>query len=559
MNCMFFVLKRDKQRNTFAMTKTETYALASKTYKENANNPKRLITEFNKLLKKAHASGDFYFLGVVFRFLAVTYYILGDREKMFMNAAKSLAVSKNTNDPELLADAYTTLGVAYSCQENYQLALINYDKAYEIIKQHRIKGSTRTTILNDISKVYYLMGDYKSVIHYMTECMELFQKESPEDVHEPLVFSSNLAYMYMHIGENEKALQFLEDAKNLVEQASIKPYICIYHLKYAMVYYQLKNKRLGGKHIDTAIKLAEESPDLYLIYEDLSEIAHMLLQNGERKRTDKVIQLITEYGNRNAQTMDRLLICSTLADYYKNIGDSKRAIEQYEQALELYKTRTDELRRIQLRVNKILKDADASIKKLNKKVKENKERADKDPMTRLLNRSAMLRTGEEFIESTLKKKEKMGAIFIDIDFFKECNDTYGHARGDEVIKEVARTCQAEESENICFARYGGDEFLGLTCGLEDDAVADIARRICTKIRKADIPNKKNPNGQRVTLSVGIVNIAVTKDTETILQIANYADKAVYYSKNAGKNCIHFLDHGNKEAADKDNPFVKIEF
>jgi diguanylate cyclase (GGDEF)-like protein len=212
-----------------------------------------------------------------------------------------------------------------------------------------------------------------------------------------------------------------------------------------------------------------------------------------------------------------------------------------------------------LNIHKILKDADSSINRLNKKVIETENRANRDPMTKLLNRSAMLKVSEEFIGKAAKNKEKIGAIFIDIDFFKECNDTYGHAKGDEIIKEVARACQKEESERVCFARYGGDEFLGLTCGLEDGAVTEIARKICSRIRKADIPNKKNPNGHRVTLSVGIVNVEVTKKTDTIIQIANYADKAVYYSKNSGKDCIHLLDYGHKNSKSKNDPFVRIEF
>nr|MCR5684779.1 diguanylate cyclase [Lachnospiraceae bacterium] len=267
----------------------------------------------------------------------------------------------------------------------------------------------------------------------------------------------------------------------------------------------------------------------------------------------------TEYGKRNRKTMDQLLVNSTLADYYRTIGETERAVDYYAQALELSKNRANELKQVQLNIHKILKNADSSISKLNKKVIETEDRANKDPMTKLLNRSAMLKVSEEFIEKAAKNKEKIGAIFIDVDYFKECNDIYGHAKGDEIIKEVAHACQKEESEQVRFARYGGDEFLGLTCGLEDGAVTEIARRICSRIRKADIPNRKNPNGHRVTLSVGIVNVKVTKKTDTIIQIANYADKAVYYSKNAGKDCIHLLDYECRNAKSKDDPFVKIEF
>ena len=491
--------------------------------------------------------------------IAIVYNMLGDREKLFLNAVKSLALLKDSNEWHDIAIAYVTLGAAYSRQENYQLALINYDKAYDIFKRHRVKGSHRIMVLNNLSSIHNRLGDYQSGIRYLNECIELAKKDPSQNANELPMYMSNLAYTYIRMGEYEKAAQILEDGRAKIGNVSFRPFVCMYHLKCALAYYNLKNKRLGGKDLDTALKIAKESPDLFLIYDDLGELTPLLLQNKDRKRADIVIGLMTEYGKRNRQTIDQLLVKSTLAGYYKNIGETELAVDYYAQALELSETRAQELKQAQLNLHKILKDADSSISRLNKKVIETEDRANKDPMTKLLNRSAMLKTGEEFIEKAAKTKEKIGAIFIDIDFFKECNDTYGHAKGDEIIKEVARACQKEESGQICFARYGGDEFLGLTCGLEDGAVTEIARRICSRIRKADIPNQKNPNGHRVTLSVGIVNVAVTKKTDTIIQIANYADKAVYYSKNAGKNCIHLLDYGRKNTGRKNDPFVKIEF
>ena len=81
----------------------------------------------------------------------------------------------------------------------------------------------------------------------------------------------------------------------------------------------------------------------------------------------------------------------------------------------------------------------------------------------------------------------------------------------------------------------------------------IAQRICERIRKADIPNELNPNGHRVTLSMGVVNVPVTHHTDTIIEIANYADKAVYHAKNTGKNRICFLEHGKKK-----DPYIIYE-
>ena len=104
------------------MTKKKTRELIHRTFYDNNGNPEKQLKEFNKLLKIAQESGDFYFAGLVFHMLAVVYNMLGDREKMFLNAVKSLALLKDSDDWNNIATAYVTLGAAYSRQENYQLA-----------------------------------------------------------------------------------------------------------------------------------------------------------------------------------------------------------------------------------------------------------------------------------------------------------------------------------------------------------------------------------------------------------------------------------------------------
>lgn len=243
---------------------------------------------------------------------------------------------------------------------------------------------------------------------------------------------------------------------------------------------------------------------------------------------------------------------------YNDKESFQLALDAYERLDELYNKRMDELKTIQLNVHRKMQEADIEIDKLNRKIKESEVIASREPLTGLLNRSALLHVSLEFIESASKMGERVGAIFIDIDFFKECNDTYGHARGDEIIREIACVCKKEDKENVHFARYGGDEFFGIAYGLEDDELAEIAKRIAARIRKADIPNEKNPNGHRVTLSVGLVNVLVTEHTNSIIDIVNYADKAVYHAKNMGKNVIYMLDSCG-DAAKSSEAFVKIDF
>lgn len=76
---------------------------------------------------------------------------------------------------------------------------------------------------------------------------------------------------------------------------------------------------------------------------------------------------------------------------------------------------------------------------------------------------------------------------------------------------------------------------------------------------AEIPNEKNPNGQRVTLSVGVVNVQVSCSGETIIEIVKLADQALYHAKERGKNAIYLLEQKDNNKKGKDVTYRNISF
>jgi len=537
----------------------EALALVEKTNVQYGGDTAKLEKELKRLIKQGRESGDTVLVGVACRALGVVEVRLGRRDEALSDALKAVALLEETGDYNLMFRAYMFLGFAYDTQESFQMALANYDKAYQIIKKHRIQGMWRIYTLNNIASCYHTMGDLKTSIRLFGECLRLGRLHTPEDYTDLVSYGINLADCLMEAGEPEKAMETLKSMAEWIDRVDMKAMACDYYIRLALTAYKMDHAAEGSEYVDKALDIAGEASTEYVLYEDLREAAHILVTNGRREPAEKIAGLMRALAKKSDHTMDQLTANRMLADYYKNIGEYERAMEYYERLDGLFDKRLRELKSIQLNVHKKIRGADAEIHKLNQRVKESEEQASVEPLTKLLNRTALLRVASEFIETATRKREKVGAIFLDIDYFKECNDTYGHAKGDEIIREVARACRKEETEKVRFARYGGDEFFGITHGLRDEEVAEVARRICARVRKLDIPNKKNPNGGRVTLSAGVVNIVMTERTNTIIDIANYADKAVYHAKNTGKNAIYLLDHERRDEEDKDALFVKIDF
>jgi diguanylate cyclase (GGDEF)-like protein len=153
-----------------------------------------------------------------------------------------------------------------------------------------------------------------------------------------------------------------------------------------------------------------------------------------------------------------------------------------------------------------------------------------DTLTGLGNRRAL----DEALGRLLAKRSAFGLLHLDLDFFKDVNDTLGHAAGDAVLAEVARILSARLRAQDLAARVGGDEFVVLFAGLTDPArLADIARRIITGLER---PIRFQKRTCRISGSIGITTTAMY-DSPNADRMLSDADTALYASKHAGRATV----------------------
>jgi diguanylate cyclase (GGDEF)-like protein len=162
------------------------------------------------------------------------------------------------------------------------------------------------------------------------------------------------------------------------------------------------------------------------------------------------------------------------------------------------------------------------------------EQAITDPLTGLLNRR---RFGELLANETARAKRlghPLGLIMLDVDSFKEANDTHGHQTGDAVLEAAASLLANEVREIDVVARFGGDEFVAVLPETDLNGAAVLAERIRTKVADLKV---KAPDGSTltVTASLGVASLPDSAhDGETLLAAA---DLALYEAKRGGKNRV----------------------
>jgi diguanylate cyclase (GGDEF)-like protein len=159
-----------------------------------------------------------------------------------------------------------------------------------------------------------------------------------------------------------------------------------------------------------------------------------------------------------------------------------------------------------------------------------------DALTGVANRRHFDRELERELRRSRRDGLPLSLIFLDLDEFKRFNDTYGHARGDEVLRNVARTLNETFRRAGDFvARYGGEEFAVVLPGLDARRAALYAERLRRRIWQEAIAFEAVTNG-RVTISAGVSTITPAM-VATADELLRAADQALYRAKCLGRNQI----------------------
>lgn len=156
-----------------------------------------------------------------------------------------------------------------------------------------------------------------------------------------------------------------------------------------------------------------------------------------------------------------------------------------------------------------------------------------DYLTRLLNRAGIMEALGQEMNRSYRKEGVFSVILADIDHFKKINDTYGHATGDQVLREVAARMKASLRSYDIAGRYGGEEFLVIVPDADEESAVHVAE----KIRKAvcSTPIESLGCGRTATISLGVSASSAGISADALL---SSADTALYQAKSLGRNRVH---------------------
>lgn len=425
---------------------------------------------------------------------------------------RSLTLYRNQNNFEGQAETLIQLARLQFALQKPAKAQAYLEKALEIsrkISSYSLQGSA----LNYLCRAHQALGNTQRAIQFGLQSAEIFQQNN--DNNGQAAAYTSLGEVSLTIGDNAQALNFFQLTAEIAQQTNQRG-------EYAQALCKIGQIHVQLGHNEKALNLLKEG----------LEIAYQL---GAQ-------QIISD-------------IHHNLNQVYKSLGDYRSALDHFEKYFSLQKKIFDTESDRRLKTIEIVHQVEFAQKnaeiyqlrngELQKVIEEQKKAqqelehlATHDPLTGLINRRHFIELASQAIEQARRYKRPFSVIMIDIDHFKNINDTFGHNAGDQILVEAARCMRGVLRKADIFSRFGGDEFVLFL----PETSKEGARRLSERLRAAVAQRTEMVEGisMPITVSIGLTShLSESKyKIDTLLQ---EADKALYTSKQGGRDRITLFE------------------
>jgi diguanylate cyclase (GGDEF)-like protein len=197
-------------------------------------------------------------------------------------------------------------------------------------------------------------------------------------------------------------------------------------------------------------------------------------------------------------------------------------------------TRMDELGQLAQQFNSLMET-------VHQKSEELMRLSERDALTGLNNRMAMDKALAKEWNILRRRRESLSIMMIDVDYFKQYNDHFGHQGGDDCLRRVAKVISSIAQRGADMAvRYGGEEFMVILPGVQLEDARQLGFQLLKKIEAEGIDHPFSDHGGKVTISVGLAS-AIPDKSSTVEGLIRKADEALYLAKKGGRNRVCVAD------------------
>ena len=188
------------------------------------------------------------------------------------------------------------------------------------------------------------------------------------------------------------------------------------------------------------------------------------------------------------------------------------------------------IRKVNLELDKKVHERTEALFKANETLK---DLAHKDSLTGIHNRGYFMELAEQMFKVAKRNETPLQILSLDIDHFKEVNDTYGHQTGDAVLKLFSNKINTLLRESDVFGRIGGEEFVICLQNTTHEGALAFAEKILKEVRTLQY---KNREGKIISFTVSI-GMSELQQHKSFTQLLRESDEALYRAKKSGRDCV----------------------
>lgn len=445
---------------------------------------------------------------------------------------------KEADNLEMYARCLNMLGVIYAALGNETMAVDYYLEGLECSIRNNFSHIT-ILFYNNIGSRYLELNEHERAIAYFIRAekeldSELVQQEETFATW-TLVTYLNLILSNTALKKFDVAEQYLHKVLPYLELEENSEYRFSVMISQYTLYWQQGKKQLVREHLDEILEgaLNDKSSSDYV--ENMQAVCKLLREMGEYDNWKRIIKAFEMYTLHQESIYYQLVLTEMWMDYYKRIDDMERYLHLCVDHAELYhkqKVIEDKERAAAIDIKIELQE-----KEVERRMAE--QLSHTDSLTHLHNRYKLEQDYEEMLSSCLQEGSLMAIGVLDIDCFKQMNDTYGHLAGDDCLRKIAEVLQKDTKDIGKAYRFGGDEFVILAKIDKEEQIQNMAERIKQSVQDLHIENLHSKIHSEITISQGYYcEIPVEKND--LSQMMSMADKALYKVKENGRNGFEII-------------------
>lgn len=495
-------------------------------YKPVDDNIFELISKYEGICR---VDNDYEGLSVAYFYKGETYFRMGKYEDTVKAINESLRFMQYSSTRGCEGVCYNTLGLMFSFLGYEVNALDYYFKGIDFA-QEKNDIELLTTLYVNVGWLYRDLGDFEKAMSYfekaLCEIQSLDMEERKEIIDLELMCCAYIGHIYCKKGQMNKALEVFGDIqKSGRGEKSMYYGACIENF-YIRVYDYLEQYEKERELVESILAQVESENDFVEFCEFYIDICEYFLDRGYQKRARQMLDCLHKNSNSLELIFVRIRIQKLEIIYNKKYCSDNKYLSACREFVDMqmqYQTLLDLSKLSSMENMQLLKQAE-------KERKYYEDMSRKDIMTGLFNKN----TSEYLIKQALDDRHVSDiSLFgiIDLDEFKEVNDTLGHLEGDKVITAAANIMKRIFAQADVIGRFGGDEFVVFYKFVHNK------KEIIKKFELFEKKFEKMKFGENknyiVTSSVGIkfiegIDISYERMFENV-------DKALYQSKNMGRN------------------------